>query len=1190
MVKTINSFMFIFLVVFAFSNVFANNITVSGVSLSGNNTSGTPHFIMVNFGLSWDNSWKTISRSDYASAAGATSSNSIGYVSDVGAASVCTLPIGATSTYTSNEGATSPYYVSSPGVVSGIGTYTSSSNAMSYDNPIIYVDNTAGLVPGMIVNVTSGTGEFAPGTYVLNVQSGYFEVSTNPIILLSGATVSGTISDYISSPVNTSSKSYISVISVAGLVVGMPVTVTSGSGEFPPGTYVSYIDTYNNTFDVSADPVSRLDDAVITAYNTIMTVPSTTRLIAGMHLTVTAGTGVFAEGTIVTGVFDATHFIISSVPVTPFSGTENVITGIQKYVSSPGATSSGNCIYVSNNAFLEAGMPVSVTSGTGSFPAGTIVTYVDGPNYFYVSAEPTIPLSNGAVITAFGNTITVSSNEWLVVDMPVSVTSGAGAFPPGTVVTEVMGNGTQFKVSAAPTSPLTGGATVVTAYGKTICVSSMTGLKVGMPVSVTSGIGAFPAGTKVIYIYWDNHHFIVDSLPSTPLTGGETVVTGSDDQITVGSTTGLNVGMRVAVTSGTGSFVPGTVVTEIIDGTHFKISDTPLTPLAGGTSVVTGYDGSAITVSSTSGLRLGMHLSVTSGTGIFAPGTVVTGVTDATHFTVSSAPTTALSNNAVVTGTDIKNWDAAWVFAKFKVRTNYVSSAGATGATGQTTITVSSTTGLRVGMPVKVTSGTGVLTDGTVVTEITDATHFKVSAAPTTALSGGASVVTGYTIWEHATLNQTGHTAPSGSTITPASDGMGAFIYRSADGSGTNTWTGAQLQWNYGTNNVPDAALIDIQVFAIEMVYVPQGTYYLGSGGSENGSFTDGSWVSGNTIPFQVSSESAITVSQSSGNLWCNTSNVYGGNYVSNIPAAFPKGYNAFYCMKTEIMQQQYVDFLNTLTYKQQYTRTTDANVGMYIYPNSSAGSYVFSANSYSNILYRNKIKISTSGVVTTTPAVYTSDYPYVACNWISYGDLSAYLDWSGLRPITELEFEKSCRGTLPPVRNEYAWGSINIKQSTGFTNSGLINEVSANGGNCNYSPNGTYYDGPIRVGAFATSNSTRESSGATFYGILEMSGNNFERVINVGFSEGTCFNGTHGNGTLNSIGNSDCNTWPGTSNNWQNNTGSGMRGGTFYPYNRQSPPSDLVNLWQVSDRYFACWTSSQHWMDYGGRGVRTAN
>ncbi len=48
-------------------------------------------------------------------------------------------------------------------------------------------------------------------------------------------------------------------------------------------------------------------------------------------------------------------------------------------------------------------------------------------------------------------------------------------------------------------------------------------------------------------------------------------------------------------------------------------------------------------------------------------------------------------------------------------------------------------------------------------------------------------------LWQHATLNYAspgtaaacGHTQPSGSVLSTSSDGKGAFLYRSADGTGT---------------------------------------------------------------------------------------------------------------------------------------------------------------------------------------------------------------------------------------------------------------------------------------------------------------------------------------------------------------------------------------------------------------------
>lgn len=70
----------------------------------------------------------------------------------------------------------------------------------------------------------------------------------------------------------------------------------------------------------------------------------------------------------------------------------------------------------------------------------------------------------------------------------------------------------------------------------------------------------------------------------------------------------------------------------------------------------------------------------------------------------------------------------------------YTSTPGATGST--TSITVGSTVGLVVGMTLEVTAGVGAFTAGTTVAAITSATVFAASQAPSTALSGGASVIT----------------------------------------------------------------------------------------------------------------------------------------------------------------------------------------------------------------------------------------------------------------------------------------------------------------------------------------------------------------------------------------------------------------------------------------------------------------
>lgn len=78
--------------------------------------------------------------------------------------------------------------------------------------------------------------------------------------------------------------------------------------------------------------------------------------------------------------------------------------------------------------------------------------------------------------------------------------------------------------------------------------------------------------------------------------------TSSGSVVTVGSTTGLAVGMSVSVVSGTGAFAPGTVVTVINNATSFTVSQAPSTALSGGQTIVRAV-GSAHTVYNLSVLK-----------------------------------------------------------------------------------------------------------------------------------------------------------------------------------------------------------------------------------------------------------------------------------------------------------------------------------------------------------------------------------------------------------------------------------------------------------------------------------------------------------------------------------------------------------------------------------------------------------
>ena len=396
--------------------------------------------------------------------------------------------------------------------------------------------------------------------------------------------------------------------------------------------------------------------------------------------------------------------------------------------------------------------------------------------------------------------------------------------------------------------------------------------------------------------------------------------------------------------------------------------------------------------------------------------------------------------------------------------------------------------------------------------------------------------------WMHATLATSGHTAPSGSTIDTPSDGKGVFIYRSSDGTGSVEFTGVQLKWEYGADNVADNAIVDVKVFAIEMVLVPTAEFAAGSGGTGDGHFFEG----GGNNPFQITSEGAITVGNSSGQLFYNSPGSLYGDQTGPIPAAFPNGYSAFYCMKYEISQEQYADFLNCLTSTQAATR----NPGQSTFRYSITGSH----------------------------PNFSSSKPFVACNFLSWIDGCAYADWAGLRPMTELEFEKACRGNQPPAADEFAWGNTNITAANGISNDGAANEVPSNAGaNCVFGNSGT--GGAMRVGCFATSTSTREQAGASFYGILELSGNLWERPVSIGNFAGRNFTGTLGDGSLSTNGNATNSDWPGfAAGEVTGASGSGLRGGDWI---------NVVTAARVSDRHSAAFTLTTRSGILGFRCVR---
>ena len=399
--------------------------------------------------------------------------------------------------------------------------------------------------------------------------------------------------------------------------------------------------------------------------------------------------------------------------------------------------------------------------------------------------------------------------------------------------------------------------------------------------------------------------------------------------------------------------------------------------------------------------------------------------------------------------------------------------------------------------------------------------------------------------WHHLNFTGTNVNMPVGAAYDMGSNagniGIGMFIYRSANGSGTVTLTDVKA----GIQSYPGT--FDVKGFVIEMVYMPQGSFWVGDGGNySNYMYQDG--TTGN--PHQITGTS-ITIGTATGDL---NDPYYGGIPVfTGTLTNFPSGYGATWIMKYELSLGAYRDYLNTLSYAQQA-----AHLNSPLTPQSGTNTIIIGPSVFGGS-YRGIIKIKTTGSnAAQIPAIVgcdldgdniydeANDGEWLAAGCINWPDAAAYLDWAGLRPMTELEYEKACRGPLTPVSEEFAWGTNQVATneyllaSSGQSGENITNAPTSVG-NASYQPttyNATFPYLPaynVRGGIFASAISTRVSAGAGYYGAMELSGNLYEFCVPTTWAAGRSFAGKHGDGVLTIDGYADENKWPGINGNADN-------------------------------------------------------
>jgi formylglycine-generating enzyme required for sulfatase activity len=446
------------------------------------------------------------------------------------------------------------------------------------------------------------------------------------------------------------------------------------------------------------------------------------------------------------------------------------------------------------------------------------------------------------------------------------------------------------------------------------------------------------------------------------------------------------------------------------------------------------------------------------------------------------------------------------------------------------------------------------------------------SATPSTQFTQGtvSTAVGDHSFGSLEPMESAGLTTGSASGVIDATQNTGVMLRRNSDGQGTmNTSVTLKI------TNLPSSGTIDTRVFGIEMVFIPSGSFTMGDGNGSsttcaNGSVTATSYTSYSGVT--IGSENALTVYEKDRYYY---TNILGSSACASfaISAGFPKGYNAYYVMKYEITQGQYADFLNTIPFSH-----FPAQDGV------------------------NRNRINNTG---TPPNVFNCLVSSVskddrACNWLSWNNITAYLDWACLRPMTEFEFEKTCRGFQGSAALEFAWATLNAYPATTITGtengtetiSNVSANVSAGGGGLSGGDGGS---GPLRAGIFATSSTTtRQETGASYFGVMEMSGNVMEFCVALyaGMSStGSCFSASGisnsgmgiGDGMLDgATGSHDVSGWPNPTAPANNII---KRGGSWATSSCNSNSASCQL--EVSNRHVNNIGSFAPAADSGGRGVR---
>lgn len=399
--------------------------------------------------------------------------------------------------------------------------------------------------------------------------------------------------------------------------------------------------------------------------------------------------------------------------------------------------------------------------------------------------------------------------------------------------------------------------------------------------------------------------------------------------------------------------------------------------------------------------------------------------------------------------------------------------------------------------------------------------------------------------YAHARIAKERHRIIDGSAkarITVPEDQTGFFLTLDENYRGDVEWT-IEVALDPESLRRVNVRSFLCRVYGVEMVYIPQGAFTLGdpdTTANRFGSFYQSDAQGQQAGLYQIASEDqTIEVGPEQGKLYYQAEYAaYQGDQKGPIPASYPKGYQAFYIMKYELQQGEYATFLNTLSNDQAIAR---ANFGG---PNY--------------LEYR--------GSITLKGQQFHAASPHRPCNYVSWDDGLAFADWAGLRPMTELEFTKACRGTSKPIAGEYPWGTDNKDQ--------LKRTI-------------TMDDELVLLDGFDESqlkDDNRAVFGASYYWVMDLAGSVWERVITIGDERGRAYTGQHGDGRINGHGYANVEDWPDGDNT---PGGYGFRGGGYYRHGHNF--NEFLPHSPIAYRTYGAWSGGYRTIAYSNRYVRTA-